>query len=63
MAARGERWYRQPVLWLAASILLASIVGCICLVLLASRLPVDPAPPAKETVLRVPVARDAPPSP
>ena len=63
MAAHGERWYREPVLWLAASILLASVVGCIGLVVLAARLPADPAPPAGETVLRVPVAQEAPRAP
>ena len=63
MAAVSERWYRQPVLWLAASILLASIAGCIGLILLATHLPADPAPPAADTVLRVPVAREAPPAP
>ena len=53
--ARGERWYRQPVLWLAAAILLASIAGCIGLIVLASRLSRRPgAAQRRETVLRVP---------
>ncbi|BCT93736.1 hypothetical protein LYSHEL_27630 [Lysobacter helvus] len=63
MAAPGERWYQQPVLWLALSILLASVTGCIGLIVFASRLPADPGPVAEDTVLRVPVARETPPPP
>jgi hypothetical protein len=31
----GERWYRLPVLWLGAAILLAVILGCIHLIVIA----------------------------
>ena len=62
MAARGERWYRQPVLWLAVAILLASITVYIGVIVLALRNPDVPLTQG-ERVLRVPVARDAPPAP
>jgi hypothetical protein len=31
-----ERWYRPPVMWLGAAILLCSIAGCIALIFVAS---------------------------
>ena len=34
-ADSGERWYRLPVLWLGAAILLGVILGCIHLILIA----------------------------
>jgi hypothetical protein len=30
-------WYRQPVLWLGAAILLASLAGCIWMIVLGAR--------------------------
>ena len=31
-----ERWYRPPVMWLGAAVLLCSIIGCIALIVVAS---------------------------
>jgi hypothetical protein len=31
-----EPWYRPPVMWLGAAVLLSSIVGCIALIVAAS---------------------------
>jgi hypothetical protein len=42
MNVSNERWYRLPVLWLGAAILLACIVGCITTIVLASRHPDEP---------------------
>jgi hypothetical protein len=53
-----ERWYRVPVVWLGAAILLASLAGCILMIALASRYPVEPAPQAGPTLLKVPEARE-----
>jgi hypothetical protein len=36
MSNSGEPWYRPPVMWLGAAILLASIAGCIALIVVAS---------------------------
>jgi len=32
----GEPWYRPPVMWLGAAILLAVLAGCISLIVVAS---------------------------
>jgi len=36
MSHSGERWYRPPVIWLGAAVLLASICGCVALIVVAS---------------------------
>jgi hypothetical protein len=36
MTNMSERWYRPPVVWLGAAILLASMCGCIALIVLAT---------------------------
>jgi|GraSoiStandDraft_4_1057263.scaffolds.fasta_scaffold352609_2 hypothetical protein len=36
MTHMSERWYRPPVVWLGAAILLASIGGCIALIVVAT---------------------------
>jgi hypothetical protein len=58
--AAGDAWWRQPVLWLGAAILLASLAGCIVMLMLAARHADAPLPKAGVEILRVPVARPAP---
>ena len=58
MTIARDRWYRQPVLWLAAAILLASIAGCIGLIILASHHPDESLRPHGDELLRVPVTRE-----
>ena len=36
MSKTDERWYRPPVMWLGALILLGSLAGCIALIITAS---------------------------
>lgn len=36
MTNTDERWYRPPVVWLGAAILLASLSGCIALIVVAT---------------------------
>jgi len=36
MTNMSERWYRPPVVWLGAAIVLASMCGCIALIVLAT---------------------------
>jgi hypothetical protein len=31
-----DRWYRPPVMWLGGAILLASLAGCIALIVVAT---------------------------
>jgi hypothetical protein len=57
----GEHWRRQPVVWLGATILIACIVGCISMVVLAGRYPDEPIPVGGDQLLQMPAAR--PPEP
>jgi hypothetical protein len=36
MTHAGERWYRPPVVWLGAAILLTSLGGCIAIFIMAT---------------------------
>jgi len=36
MTPSDERWYRPPVVWLGATVLLASLSGCIALIVVAT---------------------------
>jgi len=57
MATTRDRWYHQPVLWLGVAILLASIAGCIGLIILASRHSDESLRPHGDELLSVPVTR------
>jgi hypothetical protein len=63
MLSEHERWYRPPVVWLGAAILLASIAGCIGLITSASRYPDEPVQVSNDELLHVPVARELQRSP
>lgn len=54
-AASSSRWYRQPVLWLGALLLAASIAGCILLIAAASRYPDEPVPAQEDRLLKMPL--------
>jgi hypothetical protein len=54
----SERWYRVPVMWLGAAILLGSIAGCVLMIVLASRYPEEPAAHVGSSLLKVPEARE-----
>jgi hypothetical protein len=58
MTTARERWYGQPVAWLGAAILLASIAGCIALIVSASRYPDDPVRLSGDELLHVPLSRE-----
>lgn len=60
-------WYRQPVLWLGAVLLAASLGGCVLMIVLGARYADEPLPTAGQ-VFKIPLARpaappDPPPSP
>ena len=57
-SAADERWYRQPILWLGAAILFASIAGCVLMVVLGARYPDEPLPTAGEQLLKMPTLRE-----
>jgi hypothetical protein len=63
MSTARERWCRLPVVWLGAAILLASIAGCIGLIISASRYPDEPVRLSGNELLRVPVTREPQRSP
>jgi hypothetical protein len=58
----AARWYRQPILWLGALILAASLGGCVWMIVLGSRHADEPVPTAGQ-VFKVPLAKPAAPPP
>jgi hypothetical protein len=54
--ARGGRWYQQPILWLGFAILLASVAGCIHMIVLGTRYAEEPLPVGGEILLKMPAA-------
>jgi hypothetical protein len=51
------KWFRQPVLWLAALIFLAILIGCIATIVLASRHADAPVETTGNRVMKVPASR------
>jgi len=47
-------WYRQPVVWLGVGIFLASLAGCVWIIVAAARNADPPVPAAPTGVLGVP---------
>ncbi len=56
-APGGARWYHQPVAWLAALILFASLAAIAVTIVVAERFPDESLPAASASVLKAPVAR------
>ena len=48
-------WARQPVVWLGAAILLATVIGCVTTIVLASRHADTPVETGGGSVLKVPL--------
>ena len=53
----GACWYRQPILWLGALILAASLAGCMLMIVLAGIFADTPEPTAGREVMQMPLAR------
>ena len=53
-ARDGAKWFRQPVLWLGALILVMSLVACIAMIVLASRHADAPVETVGPKVMKVP---------
>ena len=60
-APAGDRWYRQPVAWLAATFLLASLGAVAITIVVAERYPDDALPVPGDRVLTTPLERGAEP--
>jgi hypothetical protein len=52
-------WLRQPVVWLGALILAASIVGCVVTIMLALRFPDPPVDVVGDKAMSVPLRHSA----
>jgi hypothetical protein len=63
LKAQGGRWYQQPILWLGFAILLASIAGCISMVVLGAQFADEPVPVQGERLLKMPAAHTTDSSP
>lgn len=63
MSDTGHRhaWYRHPLLWLGSFILLASLAGCVWLILVAMRYPDPPLDTGSRQMFRMPF--EGPPTP
>jgi len=54
---RSQGPWRQPVVWLGVALFVASLAGCVLMIVLAMRHP-DPSPPEGGTVImKMPVNR------
>ena len=54
-------WYRQPVVWLGALLFAASLGGCVLMIVLGARHADEPLPAAGGEIMKMPLARPAPP--
>jgi hypothetical protein len=57
-AGAGGRWHRQPLAWLAALVLAASLGAAAITIVVAERYPDDSLPVSERRVLKAPVTRD-----
>ncbi len=53
--ARSGTWYRQPVLWLGALIFVASLVGCVWMIVLGAHHADEPLSDTGATILGMPL--------
>lgn len=58
---KNVAWYAQGIVWLGMAVFVASIVGCIWLIVVAQRYADPPLPVTGPQVMKVPVTR--PPKP
>jgi hypothetical protein len=56
-------WYRQPVAWLGLAIFVASLAGCVWMIVLGARHADTPVTTRGEMVFKLPSARPAPADP
>jgi hypothetical protein len=59
----SRAWYRQGIVWLGIAVFVASIAGCIWLIIIAERYADPPLPVAGPQIMKVPVTRSVPRKP
>lgn len=57
----GHAWFRQPIVWVGAAVLAASIAGCVWLIVVAERYADPPLPTSGLQILKMPLSRTPPP--
>ena len=60
MATRNtprNTWYHQPVVWLGVLIFLASLAGCVWMIVLGARHADEPLPTGGTTIMKMPTDR------
>jgi hypothetical protein len=63
-AHAASAWYHQPVLWLGIVVFVASMAGCVWLIVVSVRYADTPLNPSQQAVFGVPAsAHSAPPAP
>lgn len=60
MARTDQHWYQQPIAWLGLLILVASLAGCISMILLAQQHDDPPLANTTETSFKIPATRALP---
>lgn len=55
-SAGSASWYHQPVVWLAATLLAATLAGCVAMIVLGLRYADEPLPLESGQVFKVPRA-------
>ncbi|MFA7506133.1 MAG: hypothetical protein WCZ28_15645 [Burkholderiaceae bacterium] len=48
-------WYRQPLFWLGSFILIASLAGCVWMIVMAARYPDPPLDTGSQQMFRMPL--------
>ena len=58
-AAPAGEWYTTPVLWLGIALFVASLAGCLMMIVLGARHVDVPLPTAGGEIMKMPLARPA----
>lgn len=58
----AQAWFRQPIVWVGTAVLMASIVGCVWMILMAERFADPPLPVEGLQILKMPLAPASAPS-
>lgn len=56
----SRAWCRQPIVWLGAVVLAASLAGCVWLIVVAERYTDPPLPVTELQILKMPLTRQPP---
>lgn len=58
----AQAWFRQPIVWLGTGVLVASLAGCVWMILMAERFADPPLPVEGLQILKMPLAPASAPS-